>query len=362
MTTAFLRKPAHSYQDPLARIWMACAEQVGFRVERTGSAFASSNGKGVLLIGNDDLLDPDDNLGQMIFHELCHALIEGEAAEQLQDWGLDNTSGRDTWRERACLRLQAYLAEQYGLRDFFAPTTDFRVLFWNKLPDDPFEAAPERGGLREPSCVLARQAVWRSYTARWRKPLHQALEATAALAAVIPGIIASDDIALPSLWSVATAKPAPHPAGHAPISRYHSAKAHGCSDCAWRFLQRRLWRCRHMPTQRLQDDESACYRWEASAQLDCLSCGVCCREAYDSVEVERSDPVRANHPELVVHEDDRYKLKRTEQNRCVALEGGMTPFEDYTCAIYAERPRTCREFEQGGANCLEARQKLGLSL
>jgi hypothetical protein len=293
MTTAFLRKPEHRYQDPLARVWIACAEQVGFRVARTDNAFASSDGRGNLLIGCDALLDPDDNLGQMIFHELCHALIEGEDAERLQDWGLDNTSGRDTWRERACLRLQAYLAGQYGLRDFFAPTTDFRVSFWRKLPADPFDVAPELGGIREPSCVLARQALWRSGWSRWRMPLHRALQATATMAAVTPAHVQSDDSGLRSLWSLASLPPGLHSAEHAPLAAYHSANGHGCSDCAWRFqhdqtwrvFQRQSWRCRHNPELQLLGDEPACYRWEARELLGCLSCGACCREAYDSVEV-----------------------------------------------------------------------------
>jgi hypothetical protein len=363
MTPTFLRKPMHNYQDPLARIWIACAEQVGFKVARTDSAFASSDGRGNLLIGTDALLDPDDNLGQMIFHELCHALIEGEEAERLQDWGLDNASGRDTWRERACLRLQACLADRYGLRDFFAPTTDFRVSFWSSLPPDPFEVALALGGFREPSCALARQALWRSNLPRWRMPLHQALEATATIAAVTPRQIHGDDSALPSLWSLATARPDSHPAGHAPVSSYHTGKGHGCSDCAWRYRHRNNGRCRYSNLEpRLPDDAPACYRWEAQQQLDCLTCGACCREAYDCVEVRHGEPVRATRPDLMLYEGRRCKLKRTEQNRCIALAGGATPMDAYACTIYAERPRTCREFEKGGVHCLAARQKVGLSL
>ncbi|QFY42674.1 YkgJ family cysteine cluster protein [Candidatus Methylospira mobilis] len=370
MPTAFLRKPGHSYQDPLARVWIACAEQVGFKVARTGDAFASSDGRGTLLIGSDELLDPDDNLGQMIFHELCHALIEGEDAERLQDWGLDNSSGRDTWRERACLRLQAFLAGQYGLREFFAPTTDFRVSFWSKLPADPFETEQACGGFREPSCVLARQAVRRSNLPRWRAPLHGALQSSAAIAAVTPKRLGADDSALPSLWAMAASQPVAHPLGHAPLAAYHAGKGHGCGDCAWRFqphqtwriFRRRSWRCRHSPELKLSGDESACVRWEARELLDCLRCGACCREAYDSVEVELDEPVRVTHPDLVLCDGKRCKLKRTEQNRCQALNGGGAPTEAYACSIYEDRPRTCREFERGGAHCLAARQKVGLSL
>ena len=87
--TDFLRQPRHQYEDPLARVWLNCAESVGFQVVRSTEAYASSDGRGRLLIATADQFDPDDNLAQMIFHELCHALIEGERGEQTLDWGLD---------------------------------------------------------------------------------------------------------------------------------------------------------------------------------------------------------------------------------------------------------------------------------
>ncbi|WNV06885.1 YkgJ family cysteine cluster protein [Candidatus Methylospira mobilis] len=128
------------------------------------------------------------------------------------------------------------------------------------------------------------------------------------------------------------------------------------------MFRRRSWRCRHSPELKLSGDESACVRWEARELLDCLRCGACCREAYDSVEVELDEPVRVTHPDLVLCDGKRCKLKRTEQNRCQALNGGGAPTEAYACSIYEDRPRTCREFERGGAHCLAARQKVGLSL
>ena len=76
---AFIRVATHRYEDPLARVWTHCAERVGFQVARSKEAYASSDGRGTLLIATDDQFDPDDNLGQMIFHELCHALVEGAA-------------------------------------------------------------------------------------------------------------------------------------------------------------------------------------------------------------------------------------------------------------------------------------------
>lgn len=89
-----LRRPNHRYHDPLALIWLRCAERIGFRVRRTPEVYASADGRGTISIGTDEILDPDDSLAQMIFHELCHALVEGEAGWRQPDWGLGNAVGR----------------------------------------------------------------------------------------------------------------------------------------------------------------------------------------------------------------------------------------------------------------------------
>lgn len=365
----FLRLPTHRYEDPLARVWVACAERVGFRVLRTSNAYASSDGRGAILIGVDGMLDPDDSLAQMIFHELCHALVEGEEGERREDWGLGYRIGGDPWREHACLRLQAYLAGSVGLRGFFAPTTDFRLSFWDSLPDDPFAASPAEGGRRERSCVAARLAAWRASRPRWA-PLWQALAASAVIAAATPRFVGAEAEsavggekggggALPSLWTEVAAPPGRHPAGHAVVAGYFSG--HGCSDCAWGFVDRQGRHCRHVPDFRIAEDAPACDRWEPAAELDCLACGACCREAYHAVEISGREPVNKRHPGLVVSEGSRRKLRR-EGNRCAALAGGRGPLEAYACSIYEDRPRTCRDFTLGSENCLDARRRVGLSL
>jgi len=96
--------------------------------------------------------------------------------------------------------------------------------------------------------------------------------------------------------------------------------------------------------------------------LDCLDCGACCREAYDSVPVEPSDVVMTRHPELLRRDGDWVDLQRVPSptgcgTRCVALQGDG-PF---TCRIYADRPTTCRDVEVGSAGCLFARRRVGLS-
>ena len=367
----FVREPRHVYQDPLARVWLHCARRAGFRVVRSADVYASTDGRGTLIIADDILFDPDDNLAQMIFHELCHALVEGEDGERQPDWGLDNTRMGNPWREQGCLRLQAWLAESVGLRDFLAPTTDFRVTFWDSLPADPFAAPAEAGGRRERSCVAGRRGLWRASQPRWAEPLREALQATARMAAIVNTLPGSADAGaggtaapgssagLPSLWETAVPPPAPHPAGHAPVAGY-LAESH-CQDCAWAFRSRNTWRCRHAPGRSLPDNAPACMRFEPAADLDCQTCGACCREAYDSVEVSRRDPVNRLHPELIRIETTHRKLRR-EGDRCAALQGGTLPTEAYGCAIYPDRPRACREFERGSAHCLEARRRVGLSL
>jgi hypothetical protein len=353
----FPRQARHYYQDPLACIWEQCAERVGFRVQRSREVYASCDGRGTLLIATDDQFDPDDNLGQMILHELCHALVEGEAGERTPDWGLDNTRMGRPWREQACLRLQAWLAAQVGLRDFFAPTTDFRVTFWESLPADPFASAD---GRRERACVAARVGARRAGQPRWAGPLRSALEASARLAACVPrrGTSRTCD-ALPPLWDTAHPPPPMHPAGHAPVAPYHAGRS--CADCAWVHVLRHRQRCRHAPRVALPPDAPACFRYEPAGELDCRTCGACCREAYDSVEISPREPVNGIRPEWIVVEATHRKLKRNGE-RCVALMGGHQPDEAYACAIHPDRPRTCREFTRGSENCLDARRKVGLSL
>jgi hypothetical protein len=367
--TDFLRRAEHQYDDPLSLIWLDCAARVGFRVQRSADAYASSDGRGTLLIATGDQFDPDDCLGQMILHELCHALVEGEDGERALDWGLDNTRMGHPWREHACLRLQAWLADSVGLRDFFAPTTDFRLSFWATLPADPLQATPASGGRRERSCVAARIAAWRSAQPRWQTALTEALNASAAIAATVRHLrpLAPDSgpkpdpetAVQPSLWATAVEPPPVHPAGHATVVAYF--QGYSCQDCAWSYRGRGRLRCRHRPAVALAEDAPACSRYEPATELDCQTCGACCREAYDSVEVSARDPINRSHPEWILVMDTHRKLQRAG-SRCIALNGGHNPTEAYACSIYADRPRSCRDFTRGSAHCLDARRRVGLSL
>src|SRR5919198_117104 len=131
-----MRRITHRYADPLDQIWLGAAGRIGLRIERSGEVYASTDGRSTLSIADRAFLDADDCLAQMIFHELCHSLVEGPDAFARPDWGLDNTGGRDQTREHACLRLQAHLAGRHGLRGFLAPKTN-PPTFYDRLPADP---------------------------------------------------------------------------------------------------------------------------------------------------------------------------------------------------------------------------------
>lgn len=182
------RPIAHSYVDPLDAVWIAALQRIGFRVERSSEVYASTDGRGRLLLGTADTLDPDDCLAQMIFHEICHSLVQGEAMLSEPDWGLSNEDERDVVREHACLRLQAALAGAHGLRTFLAPTTDFRA-FYDDLPLDPFEPATSA------SSTLARVAFTRASSPPWAPHLARALEATAAIVRIAVEAGASEVLA-----------------------------------------------------------------------------------------------------------------------------------------------------------------------
>ncbi|NBT45744.1 MAG: YkgJ family cysteine cluster protein [Gammaproteobacteria bacterium] len=360
-----MRQPQHVYRDPLAEIWIHCAERIGFKVVRSKEAYASTDGRGTLLIATDEDLDPDDHLGQMIFHELCHALVEGDEGEGRVDWGLDNTRMGHPWREHAALRLQAYLAERWGLRDFMAPTTDFRVTFWAGLPQDPFEGFIDAGGHLEKSVIAAKKAFYRAEGPRFKAPLEDALKATALIGTLIRGALSpsfqgSDPSrGLRPLWETVKDPLPLHPLGHEGVKDPLADKT--CEGCTWHFFSRGHLRCRHQPRAKLAPLSPACRRFESQETLDCKTCGACCREAFDSVEISRRDPFHRTHPEWVEILETHHKLKRSG-GRCIALEGGPGPEDPYRCRIYPERPKTCRDFSLGGSNCLEARRRVGLSV
>ena len=182
-----MRNINKTYTDPLDLIWIQAAAQMGMRVERSPEVNASWDGRGVLTIGTPETLDPDDCLAQMILHETCHALCEGPESLLKPDWGLESFSPAKKIHEYACLRLQAALADQYGMRSFFAATTMFRS-YYDQLPANPLEAGDD------PAIQLARPAWERATHGSWAFPVHDALRRTAIVARALQGWTREDSI------------------------------------------------------------------------------------------------------------------------------------------------------------------------
>lgn len=185
-----MRQIIHTYEDPLDLIWLHAARQMGMTVVRDDSTFASWDGQGTLTIGTPETLDPDDSLAQMILHETCHALVEGPEAFDKPDWGLDITDRSQLVHEHACLRLQAALADAYGLRTFFASTTDARK-YYDALPNNPLAGD-------EPAAKLASTGFERATIGPWAEILREALSRTQVVARVVVDL--APDV---SLWSTA---------------------------------------------------------------------------------------------------------------------------------------------------------------
>jgi Putative zinc- or iron-chelating domain len=337
-----VRSVTAKYIDPLSQVWLAAARRIGLRIVRTADAYAATDGRGTLAIGTTETLDADDSLAQMIFHELCHSLVEGEQSFARPDWGMDNTGPDHDWREHACLRVQYVLAGRHGLRGVLAPTTDFRTQFWDQLSGDVLADRTER------SVVAAITALRRAEHPPWGPALGEALAASATIAQTLapfgePG----------TLWHTTTKPTPPHPTG---FLVGDSGKT--CSDCAWLASSK----CRQSKTK-IDPAWPACERFEAP--LDCQTCGACCRAAYHSVEVSRRDPVVKKQPTYVVDRTTYLEIVRNG-DRCGALDGGDVDDTGhatrYGCVIYDDRPRTCRDFTLGSDHCLTARRRVGLSL
>lgn len=162
-----VRKIEKTYADPLSLVWIRAAERMGIRIERSSEVNASWNGAGVLTIGTPETLDPDDCLAQMVLHELCHALCEGPESLHRMDWGLENSDPAKKVHEHACLRLQAALADQHGMRSFFAATTMFRS-YYDRLPAEPLAAGDD------PAIALAKAGWVRAHDGPWAAALLEA--------------------------------------------------------------------------------------------------------------------------------------------------------------------------------------------
>lgn len=178
----------HRYQDPLDVVWLHAARLAGIQVERDAEVNAAWDGSHKLRIGTTELLDVDDNLAQMILHEMCHALVAGPGGFQREDWGLAYDEPEHVHFEHAALRLQAALADRFGLRQFLASTTDFREYF-DRLPESPL------CGEDDPAIELAQRGLELATQNGWLAIIETALSATRSLADIV-----ADKVEKDSLW------------------------------------------------------------------------------------------------------------------------------------------------------------------
>lgn len=140
-----------------------------------------------------------------------------------------------------------------------------------------------------------------------------------------------------------------------------------CRACAWSTGEGASLACVAAATEGeppvIIGDGPGCSHYEDD--VDCLTCGACCREAFDSVPIE-SGEVEDLPSTMVRHHDDGWiDMRRVPSplgrgTRCAALCGSLDG-EPFTCRVYASRPATCRDLALGSDACLTARRRVGLS-
>jgi len=101
------------------------------------------------------------------------------------------------------------------------------------------------------------------------------------------------------------------------------------------------------------------------AELDCLTCGACCRTGSDGRilippedlirwrslgRADIAEQVQAGHFGMAAFATD-------DQGACVHLG---TDESENACQIYPIRGTTCRDFERGSKQCLEFRREFGI--
>jgi Fe-S-cluster containining protein len=99
----------------------------------------------------------------------------------------------------------------------------------------------------------------------------------------------------------------------------------------------------------------------ASGELDCLSCGACCRSGHDGrILIPAEDIVRwrrAGRDDIADRTQPGHfgelAFATTGDGACVHLG---TDHSANACAIYEIRGTTCREFERGSWQCIEFRR------
>ena len=205
-------RPIHArYLDPVELVWLAACERLGITLRRDPSIFSRTDGSGMLWLGPRSDLDPDDSLCQMLLHELCHWVTNGVDTFHERDWGCPLDDLHDL-RELSCLRVQAWLADQHGLRAMLGPTGLYRQYF-DRIPADALEPLDD-SELEADVAALAREAVARTRQPPFHPHLHDALAATAKMAQIVAPFLNSyatevEGDTLPSLWDLTRRSPEP---------------------------------------------------------------------------------------------------------------------------------------------------------
>lgn len=97
-------------------------------------------------------------------------------------------------------------------------------------------------------------------------------------------------------------------------------------------------------------------------EYDCTRCGACCRcfpifasaaDAAREPRIVREAREREAHLQTPEQAYQLFPLPFLEQ--CAFLQ------PDQLCQIYHTRPAVCRRFEAGSAQCIEARQRVGVA-
>ena len=102
-------------------------------------------------------------------------------------------------------------------------------------------------------------------------------------------------------------------------------------------------------------------------ELDCLTCGACCRTGSDGRILVPADDIvrwrRIGRPDIAERLQPGHfgelAFATTAAGACVHLGTAESP---NACRIYDDRGTTCRDFERGSPQCREFRRDFGIDL
>ncbi len=102
-----------------------------------------------------------------------------------------------------------------------------------------------------------------------------------------------------------------------------------------------------------------------SDDLDCLTCGACCRTGHDGrILIPEEDLVRwkrIGRDDIATNVQPGHfglaAFATHPDGSCVHLGTDASP---HACQIYEDRGTTCREFERGSWQCREFRREAGV--